>query len=56
MAPQVADRGAPVWHRFSPAQRLARFAITLAIVAAIVVSIRSIEVIPEFLVDAPLGG
>lgn len=53
MAPQVADRGAPVWHRFSPAQRLARFAITLAIVAAIVVSIRSIEVIPEFLVDAP---
>jgi len=53
MAPQVADRGAPVWHRFSPAQRLARFAITLAIVAAIVASIRSIEVIPEFLVDAP---
>jgi phosphonate transport system permease protein len=41
------------WRRFSSGQRLARFAIYLAIVAAIVASIRSVEVIPEFLADAP---
>jgi phosphonate transport system permease protein len=41
------------WHRFTPMQRLARFAVYLAMVAAIVASIRSIEVIPEFLLDAP---
>ena len=43
----------PMWRRFSRAQRLTRFAVYLAIVAAIVVSVRSIEVIPEFLADAP---
>lgn len=42
-----------MWRRFSRAQRLTRFAVYLAIVAAIVVSVRSIEVIPEFLADAP---
>jgi phosphonate transport system permease protein len=42
-----------VWRRFTPAQRLARFAIYLAIVVAVVVSVRSVEVIPEFLADAP---
>ena len=41
------------WQRFTPAQRLARFAVYLGIVAAIVVSIRTVEVIPEFLADAP---
>jgi len=46
----VAERP---WHRFSPAQRLARFAVYLVIVAAIVLSIRAVEVIPEFLYDAP---
>ncbi len=45
--------GERIWRRFTPAQRLARFAIYLAIVAAIVVSLRHIEVIPEFLYDAP---
>ena len=43
----------PMWRRFSRAQRLTRFAVYLAIVVAIVVSVRSIEVIPEFLADAP---
>ena len=43
----------PAWRRFTPAQRLARFAVYLAIVAAIVASIRTVEVIPEFLADAP---
>jgi len=46
----VAER---IWRRFSPAQRLARFTVHLVIVAAIVASIHSVEVIPEFLADAP---
>lgn len=41
------------WRRFTPAQRLARYAVYFAIVAAIVVSLRTVEVIPEFLYDAP---
>lgn len=50
MTEAVAPR---VWRRFSPAQRLTRFAVYLAIVAAIVASIQTVEVIPEFLYDAP---
>jgi phosphonate transport system permease protein len=42
-----------VWHRFTPAQRLARFIVYFCLVAAIVASVRSVEVIPEFLYDAP---
>ena len=42
-----------IWHRFSRAQRLTRFAVYLVIVAAIVLAIRTVEVIPEFLADAP---
>jgi phosphonate transport system permease protein len=42
-----------VWRRFSRGQRLARFAVYLVIVAAIALSIQSVEVIPEFLADAP---
>jgi len=41
------------WRRFTPAQRLARFVVYLALVAAIVASLRTVEVIPEFLADAP---
>lgn len=41
------------WHRFTFAQRLTRFLVYLVIVAAIVVSLQTIEVIPEFLYDAP---
>jgi phosphonate transport system permease protein len=41
------------WQRFTPRERLARFAIYLGVVAAIVVSLRTVEVIPEFLQDAP---
>ncbi len=51
MAPTPA---APrVWQRHTLGQKLARFAIWLAIVVAIVQSLRTIEVIPEFLLDAP---
>ena len=45
--------GHHIWRRFTPAQRLTRFAVYLAIVIAIVVSIQTVEVIPEFLADAP---
>jgi phosphonate transport system permease protein len=52
-----ASRDAPVaeriWRRFSRGQRLARFTVYLVIVAAIVTAIQSVEIIPEFLVDAP---
>jgi len=41
------------WRRFTFAQRLTRFAVYLAIVAAIVASVQTVEVIPEFLADAP---
>ena len=41
------------WRRFTPRQRLARFAVYLTLVVAIVLSARTVEVIPEFLYDAP---
>jgi phosphonate transport system permease protein len=41
------------WMRFSPRQRLARFAVYLFVVAALVASLRTVDVIPEFLGDAP---
>ena len=41
------------WRRFMPLQRLARFAVYLAVVTAVVVSVQTVEVIPEFLLDAP---
>ena len=49
-APRVAER---IWRRFTFPQRLTRFAVYLAMVAAIVVSVQTVEVIPEFLADAP---
>ena len=41
------------WVRFSPAQRLGRAAAYLFVAIALVWSLRTIEVIPEFLADAP---
>ena len=41
------------WQRFSTAQRAARWSVYVFIVAAIVASARAVEVIPEFLYDAP---
>jgi len=41
------------WRRFTPAERFARFMVYLSIVTAIVVSIRTVEVNPEFIADAP---
>jgi len=44
---------ARVWHRFTPQQRLMRYAFYLIAVAALVQSVRTVEIIPEFLEDAP---
>jgi len=46
----VVDRE---WQRYSIGERIARFAVYIAIVAAVVLSIRSVEVIPDFILDAP---
>ena len=35
------------WRRHTPAERLARFAIWLTCVAALVWSVRNVEIIPE---------
>jgi phosphonate transport system permease protein len=43
-----------VWRRFTPAQRLARFAVYLGAAILFAVSLKTVEVIPEFLYDAPL--
>ena len=41
------------WQRFTPAERLARFTVFLGFAAALAVSMRTVEIIPEFLYDAP---
>jgi len=41
------------WQRFTPGERLARFTVYFLLVAAVVASVRSVDVIPEFLWDAP---
>jgi phosphonate transport system permease protein len=49
----VEERLVQEWSRFTPGQRLARYAFYVATVAAVVVSLRTIDIIPEFLYDAP---
>mgnify|MGYP003337615654 FL=1 len=49
-APSPAPR---LWHRHTRAERLARLMLAIVVLAAIAVSVRSVEVIPEFLLDAP---
>lgn len=41
------------WQRFSPRERIGRAVFYLIVIAAIVWSIQTIEIIPEFLYDAP---
>lgn len=41
------------WERFTPRERFLRFTFYLVVVTAFVVSIQTVEVIPEFLYDAP---
>ncbi len=49
----VADRLDREWRRFTPLERLARYAFYLFAVAAVVVSLQTVQIIPEFLYDAP---
>lgn len=42
-----------VWSRHSPEQRFLRFAFYFLTIAALVFSLKNIEIIPEFLYDAP---
>lgn len=46
----VAQRN---WQRFGRGERLARFALYFGIVLACVISLRTVQIIPEFLYDAP---
>jgi phosphonate transport system permease protein len=41
------------WQRFTPVERLGRYAVYVVSAIAIIWSLRTIEVIPEFLYDAP---
>lgn len=49
----IGRPAAPVWQRHTPVQRLLRYGVWLFIVWAVVQSLRSVQVIPEFLLDAP---
>ncbi len=51
--PRVMVLPGRVWQRHTLLQRWLRFGVWLAIVAAIVQSARHVEIIPEFLYDAP---
>jgi phosphonate transport system permease protein len=53
MAAAPAPVAHRIWQRFSPAQRWTRFVVYLVIALAIAASARTVEVIPEFLADAP---
>ncbi|PID74688.1 MAG: phosphonate ABC transporter, permease protein PhnE [Desulfobacterales bacterium] len=41
------------WQRFTPLERLARFTVFLGFAVALAASMRTVEIIPEFLYDAP---
>lgn len=41
------------WNRFTPAERMARFVVFLVAAMALAWSFRTVEIIPEFLADAP---
>jgi phosphonate ABC transporter permease subunit PhnE len=53
MTATAATAPAHHWQRFTPAERVMRSGFYLAVLIAIVWSLRSIEIIPEFLYDAP---
>ncbi len=48
----VVTPAARQWHRFTPGQRLARYAVYICTVMALVWSVRNVKIIPEFLYDA----
>ena len=52
-SPDAAGSRGRKWQRFTPRERILRSAFYLLVVIALVWSLRTIEVIPEFLYDAP---
>ena len=52
-APATAAALDREWRRYTPRQKLARFALYFGVVAACMLSLRTVQVIPEFLYDAP---
>ena len=50
---QVGTGIAREWRRFTPRERMGRSAVYIATVLAVVLSIQSIQIIPEFLRDTP---
>ncbi len=53
-SPATSPANSPYhWERFSTVERLQRFVVYLVCVIAIVVSFKAVDVIPEFLADAP---
>ena len=52
-SPRLRGEGANRWERFTLAERLARFSIYFALVFAVAWSVHSVEVIVEFIWDAP---
>lgn len=52
MTDATEQKPAPQWERFTPAERLARFAVYLGLVMALVWSVQNVRIIPEFLYDA----
>lgn len=51
--PHVVVTSERIWQRYTPLQRLLRLVVWMAIVAVVVQSARYVEIIPEFLYDAP---
>ncbi len=49
----MSDNSGKKWERFSFGERLARFSVFLGFALALSYSMRTVEVIPEFLYDAP---
>lgn len=49
----VGDAVAREWSRFTPQQRIARYSVYFVVIAALLASLRTVSVIPEFLADAP---
>jgi phosphonate transport system permease protein len=49
----IADTPVRAWQRFTPRERIARSMFYIITLAALVWSLKKIEVIPEFLYDAP---
>lgn len=52
-APASTQRAEPEWLRFTPEQRFLRFAFYFVSVAALVYALHTIEIVTDFLFDAP---